>query len=230
MEDTEHKIISPFDTSRASWKDVLKNLAVLALIIGIIYLFARYIGFDNIRDAVEKSGPLAPLVIIILKATTIVIVPLGGTPLYPIAGALFGFWGGLGITLIGDALGSTVAFFLSKYFGQKIFRFLMPQKYLPLIDNLVIKLGEAKTFLKARIFFTGFPELFAYASGLTKVPFLTFLTIHIGIHVPFNALLVSFGDLIISGNILVVTISAIITTGLALAGMWWFHANLSSGS
>ena len=225
-----NKIQSLFDAGEVSWKDVVKNLIFLAVIIGAIYVFTTRIGLENLRDKVAEAGAFAPLLIILLKATTIVVVPLGGTPLYPIAGALFGFWKGLFITLLGDALGSAIAFMLSRRFGKKILRYFMPKQHLPTIDKLVEQISQPKTFLKARLFFTGFPELFAYASGLTNVSFFTFLIVHVGIHAVPAGLLVIFGDLIVSGNILAVSISFAVSTLLAFAGIWWFHGSLTQGA
>lgn len=228
--DTQNKINPIFNPEKASWREVSKNLAVIAIVIGIAYFVTVYIGIDSIRERVASAGIFAPLIIILLKATTIVVVPLGGTPLYPIAGALWGFWGGLGITLIGDALGSTIAFYVSRIFGRSVLRFFMQKQHLPIIEKLIEKGSDTKTFLKARIFFTGFPELFAYAAGFTKIKFWIFLPVHVGIHAIMAALLVLFGDAIVSGNIVAILVAWLATSLLALAGVWWFHADLKKSS
>lgn len=219
-----------FETPEPTWSDVGKNLLYIAVVLGIAYVVAVKIGFESIRDTVESAGIYAPLIIIALKATTIVIVPLGGTPLYPIAGALFGFWPALFITLIGDALGSTIAFYVSRIFGRSVLHFFMSRQQMPIVEKLIERLGDAKQFLRARIFFTGFPELFAYAAGFTKISFLFFLPVHVGIHAISAALLVLFGDFIVSGNTGAVIIAGLVTTVLASTGVWYFHADLKRGS
>lgn len=228
MEESKNDL---FDlTKPPSWRDVLKNLAFIAIAIGVAYYVTAKVGIDNARAAVDSAGIFAPLLIIFLKATTIVVVPLGGTPLYPIAGALYGFWQALGITLIGDAIGATIAFYLSRRFGRTILRFLMSRQHLPMVEKLVERSGEVKTFLKARLFFAGFPELFAYAAGLTKINFPLFIVAYIGVHAIPAGLLVVFGDLLVSGNLKAVISVGIVSTLLASAGVWWFHSDLSKSN
>src|SRR5690606_6899275 len=105
----------------------------------------------------------------------------GGAILYPISGALFGFWQGLGIVLIGDALGSAACFYISRIFGTRIMKFFMTSDNFSMVEKIIERVSNKKTFVKARIFFTGFPELFAYASGFTRIPFWFFLPLHVGI-------------------------------------------------
>ena len=211
---------------KPSWRDVAKNIAFIAIAIGAAYYVTVSVGIDDIRDTVETAGALGPLIVVLLKATTIVVVPLGGMPLYPIAGALFGFWKGLAITLIGDALGSTVAFYLSRLFGRRILHFFMSRQHLPMVEKLIERGSEIRTFLKARIFFAGIPELFAYAAGLTKISFFLFIIVHVGIHAIANAILVMFGHLLVSGNLWALVAAGAVSTGLALSGLWWFHLDM----
>src|SRR3989338_3324218 len=146
--------------SKPSVKTVLTNLFFLAVPLGAVYFVAVHLGIDDLRVKVENAGVFAPLLVIILKATTIVIVPLGGNPIYPIAGALFGFWEGWLYVLLGDALGASIAFYLSRVFGQKILRYVMGRSQMPTVMKLLLKLSDTYTFIKARFFFAGFPELF----------------------------------------------------------------------
>ena len=213
-----------------SWRDVAKNLIFIAIAIGVAYFVTVSIGLDNLRLKVEAAGIFAPLIIILLKATTIVVVPLGGTPIYPIAGALWGFWQGLGITLIGDALGATIAFYLSRFFGQNILRFFMSREQMPVVKRLVEKGSEPRTFIKARLFFAGFPELFAYAAGLTKISYPIFIFAHMSVHSIGAALLVLFGELLVSGNLTVIVLVGLVFSALALGGVWWFHADLTKSN
>jgi uncharacterized membrane protein YdjX (TVP38/TMEM64 family) len=209
-----------------SWADVLKSLAFIVITIGVAYFVTVRVGIENIRETVELSGIYAPLLIILLKATTLIVVPLGGTPLYPIAGAIFGFWQGLGITLIGDLIGSTVCFYLSRYFGISILNFFMSAEHSAMVRKIIDKASDKITFLKARVFFTGFPELFAYAAGFTKIPFWFFLPVHVGIHAVPAGIWTAFGDLLVSGNKLMAIGAGLVTSILAMGGIWWFQSDL----
>ena len=222
--------IKEFSGPEPSWRDVIKNIAFIALAIGTAYWITVSVGIDNVRETISAAGIYGPLIIILLKATTIVVVPLGGTPLYPIAGAIFGFWQGLGITLLGDALGSAIAFFISRFFGRKVLHFFMTNQQMPMLENLVVRLSDKGTFLKARLFFTGFPELFAYAAGLVNVNFWFFLVVHVGIHAIPASLLVVFGNILVSGNIVAMIFVGLVSSILAFGGLWWFHSDLTKGN
>lgn len=213
-----------------TWRDVLKSVVFIGIAIGVAYWVTVSVGIDTVRENVATAGIYGPLIIILLKATTIVVVPLGGTPLYPIAGAIFGFWQGLGITLIGDAIGATIAFYLSRYFGVSILHFFISRQHLPMIEKIVERVSQPKTFWKARLFFAGFPELFAYAAGLTKVSYLTFIFAYLSVHALGAALLVLFGEALVTGNILAFVAVGVVSTLLAAAGVWWFHADLKQAN
>ena len=214
------------EAQKPSWRDVVKSVVFIAIAIGVAYWVTVKIGIDDVRATVVSAGVYAPLIVVLLKATTLVVVPLGGAPLYPIAGAIFGFWQGLGITLIGDILGSSIAFYLSRYFGRSILHFFMTRQQIPTVERLMTRMGERKSFIKAKLFFVGFPELFAYAAGLTSISFLFFIFVHIGVHAVGAGLLVKFGEVLVSGNKLAIFGIGIIASVLALVGVWRFHADL----
>lgn len=213
-----------------SWSDVLKNLLFIAVAIGIAYFVTVHIGLEGLREKVETAGIYAPIIILILKATTIIVAPLGGTPLYPIAGALFGFWYALGLTLLGDFIGSTIAFYISRKFGRTVLHFFMTKTQTPTVEKVVGRLGEVKSFIKARIFFAGFMDLFAYAAGLSTINYWLFIVVHIIVHAAPASLAVIFGDLLVSGNWKAVIIAGVGSSILAAAGVWWFHADLAKSA
>src|SRR3989344_7099265 len=100
-------------------RDVWTNFIGLAGLIGVLAIAFYFLDIEEMRVQIERAGLWAPLLFIFAKATTIVVAPLGGSPLYPIAGALFGFWKGIFLLVIGDAIGGGVFFFFSRIFwGQ----------------------------------------------------------------------------------------------------------------
>ncbi len=211
---------------REARRDAFKNLAFILITVGVAYGITVSIGIDGLKRLVEQAGIWGPLTIIILKMTTIIVVPLSGGPVYAIAGAAFGFWQGLGITFIGDVLGFSVAFYLSRFFGRKIIDVFVPSTQFPIIEKLLTQGSALKSFLKARLAFGGFPEIFAYAAGLTTVSFPIFIVAQMALHTPFAALLVLFGNALLTGNPLFFVGSAIVAAVLAVAGGWWFKRDL----
>jgi len=213
-------------TETAPKKEVVKNIFLIVVVVLFLYLVVKYLSVDDIRTYIDGTGVFAPLILVIAKVATIVFAPLSGAPLYVLAGVAFGFGKGFALMFIGDAIGASIAFYISRIWGRKILSYFVSEKGLPIVEKLVVHMGEFKAFLKARIFFAGLPELFAYASGLTNVSFSVYLPVYMSVHSIWVALLVAFGDVLISGNLLITVSVAVATTILAGVGVYWFHLDL----
>lgn len=213
-----------------SWRDIAKSLSFVLLVIGAAYFVTAYIGLDGLREKVVAYGVYAPLVILFLKVTTVVVAPLGGTIIYPVAGVLFGFWPGLMLCLLGDAIASTIAFFISRRFGRSVLYFFTDSTQRPMVERVTAELGDEKKLIRTRIYFISFMDLFAYAAGLTKVRFWFFLPVHIAVHAVPASLYVVFGDLLVSGDWWLTAIVAVIGLSLAFIGVWRFQVDLARGS
>ena len=211
---------------REARRDAFKNVVFILITVGTAYWLTVSIGIDGLERLVERTGVWGTLAVITLKMATIIIVPLSGGPIYAIAGAAFGFWQGLIITFIGDILGFSVAFYLSRIFGRKIITVFVPRTQFPFIEKLLAQGSALKSFLKARLAFSGFPEVFAYAAGLTEIPFLIFIVAQMVLHTPFAALVVLFGNALLTNNPLFFFGATVIAVLLAVAGGWWFKRDL----
>src|SRR3989338_384441 len=163
-----------------SKKQLLTSLVSLTVILGGIYVLLRYFGLTEVQETIKRAGFWAPLALILAKASTVVIAPLGGSPLYPLAGALFGFWKGVGLLVIGDALGGIIAFYLSRIFGRHLVEKFLgdDQKFLA---RALKMMGTVKGFLVARVCFMPAPEVVAYGAGLTRISFIPFFLIYVPI-------------------------------------------------
>ena len=212
---------------REARRDAFKNVAFILIAVGAAYGLIVSIGVDGLERFVAHAGIWGPLAVIVLKMATIIIVPLSGGPVYAIAGAAFGFWQGLAITFIGDVLGFSAAFYLSRVFGRKIINVFVPRTQFPFIEKLLVQGSALKSFLKARLAFSGFPEVFAYAAGLTEIPFLIFIVAQMTIHTPFAALVVLFGNALLTGNPLFFAGATAAAVILAIVGGWWFKRDLT---
>jgi uncharacterized membrane protein YdjX (TVP38/TMEM64 family) len=213
-----------------STKELLTSIFFLVVTIGVAYYVTVSVGVDTLRESVASAGWYAIALVITLKATTIVVAPLGGTIIYPIAGAVFGFWPGLALTLFGDAIGSTIAFFLSRIFGKSILKFFTAESQAGTIDQVLAMLDNKRKFAEARVYFAGFMDLFAYASGLTRIPYWYFIIVHMAVHAPVAALYVLFGDAIVTGNWLLTLPLGVLMSGLAVYGATKFISLSAKGS
>lgn len=158
-------------------RQIITSLIGLGLMYGGIFALFQYFDLADVRSTIESAGIWAPLVLIAAKASTIVIAPLGGSPLYPLAGALFGFWYGTLLLIIGDAIGGAIAFYISRMFGRQVAeKFIGNEK--TFLSQALGMMGTTKGFLIARFCFMPIPELTAYGAGLTRLHFLPFIVIH----------------------------------------------------
>ena len=218
---------------RVGYHDAIVNIAWFALTIAAIYLFARFLGVDEMRERISAAGVWGPSVIILLKASTLVIAPLGGSPLYPIAGVAFGFWKGFIYTFIGDLLGTAVAFHISRIFGRKIVQYFMTKPGMKIIDIILGYLGTPRGLIHARLVFFSFPEGVTYAAGLTAMPFWKFLVLLIPIGIWPAALLVAFGHLLssyITAHPLLVAWGYLLIIGVMAGGGYWFYHKAKNNS
>lgn len=218
--------MQPTQTTDEAVRDALKNIFFVLISVGAAYWLIVSVGIDGLHTFVNDAGIFAPLAIIVLKMLTIIIVPLSGGPVYAIAGAAFGFWKGLALTFVADVLGFTSAFYLSRYFGRRMLAIFVPPVQFPLIDKIIAQGSVPKSFLKARLAFTGFPEVFAYAAGLTQIPFWIFILAQMALHTPAALMVVLFGNALLTGNPVFFTAATVGGILLAVIGGWWFKRDL----
>jgi uncharacterized membrane protein YdjX (TVP38/TMEM64 family) len=90
------------------------------VVVVTLFIFSfKMLRSGELQMRVASFGMLAPAVIVLLKMTTLVVAPLGGTPIYVLSGALFGNFQGFLISIIGDVLGSSACFFLEPSLWRK---------------------------------------------------------------------------------------------------------------
>ena len=192
----------------------------------IVFVFVASIQLTkngSLVNQISSFGILAPIIYVLLKISTLVIAPLGGTPLYFIAGSLFGNLNGLILSLLGDALGSVICFILARFYGPKIVKTFIGEKFFEKVINTVAVLSNIKSFIKARISLIAMPELLAYASGFSKINFLTFFLINILFYLPVDFMYVFFGHQIVAisseHTFLFYSVVAVVT----LSGLWFLY-------
>jgi uncharacterized membrane protein YdjX (TVP38/TMEM64 family) len=177
-------------------KKFLGKIFTVLAVIAIIAFSFPFLDFENLQEKILETGIWAPLILIVLKASTIVFAPLSGAALYPVAGAVFGFWNGLLYIVLGDTLGATIAFWISRRFGQEMVSRFIKKKDFQTTQKIMKLLETTSGLLFTRICFTPFPEIVAYASGLTKIKFRKFFIINFIADLPPSMLLVWGGGVL----------------------------------
>jgi uncharacterized membrane protein YdjX (TVP38/TMEM64 family) len=206
-------------------RQALLSLAGLVVVIGGLYLLLHYFGITQVQQAVESAGVWAPLVFVVAKASTLVIAPLGGSPLYPLGGVLFGFWDGVLYVMLGDLLGGTIAFWISRIFGRSVAeRFLGDDRRF--LGKALRMMGTPKGFLIARICFSGLQEIAAYGAGLTRLRFVPFIAIHAAVNLLPVMLLVWMGFELTGDNWWSIPIAYGVAVVAIGGGLVLFHAQV----
>ncbi|MBU1293031.1 VTT domain-containing protein [Patescibacteria group bacterium] len=194
---------------------VTEQLNVIGIAITIILLLALTIFVDikELQELVATSGALAPLILIVLKASTIVVAPLSGSPLYPLVGLIFGFWPGILYIVAGDFLGITIAFTLSRVFGYPVVNRLIVGKERSTLAKIVRHVGTTKGFVHMCLTCFALPELIAYGAGLSTLPYWKFILLYLPISIAVSSAAVLFGSLLDPSQS-----SLFIAVGVPLAG------------
>jgi uncharacterized membrane protein YdjX (TVP38/TMEM64 family) len=169
------------------------NVVGILLALGVIVILGLFVDLDALKDSVLAAGIWAPLAFIALKTLTVVMVPLSGAPLYPIVGAFFGFFPGVFYVIIGDAIGYTIAFFLSRTLGLPIVSKWIATDEQSIFKRAVDHVGTIKGFLHTCLTLGAVPELIAYAAGLTKLPYRIFIPVMIMLSAAVSSILVYIG-------------------------------------
>lgn len=195
----------------------------IIIIISLFIISLKMIRSGELQAQITSFGIWAPLVVVILKMATLVIAPLGGTPLYLLSGALFGNTFGFLICFLGDVLGSIVCFFISRKYGNRVVRFFVGENFFKQIQKFLSLLNTTKSFIKARVGLISLPEIFAYAAGLSSVNFFKFILIHSIFMIPLSLVGVFFGTQIASltakYSIFVFIFTALIVAG-GISMLW----------
>jgi uncharacterized membrane protein YdjX (TVP38/TMEM64 family) len=163
-------------SGRSRWR-WLAGLAVLVAC-GLAFFFVvQAIGPERLRDAVAAAGPLAPIAYVLLKAITIVVTPISGTPLRLAAGTLFGFWQGVALSVLGSVLGGSANFWIARRYGRRMVARLLGPGALAKIEPLLGRLADWRALALARVVLAPLWDVLSYGVGLTRLRFATYLAV-----------------------------------------------------
>ncbi|MEK6841647.1 MAG: VTT domain-containing protein [Nanoarchaeota archaeon] len=208
---------------KISRKELLKNIFWICAILVIIYLSAKVIGTENIQDKVENAGIFGPLIFIILKAATIVFAPLSGTPLYLIAGTLFGFGKGVLYTMLGDFIGFSISFYISRIFGRKVAGYFLSGSDMGSVQTVVSHMGTTKGLVQSCLVFIGMPEVVSYGAGLTRILYSKFAFTIVLVEIIPVTILVWLGEAIVKSTSALLIVNVLIFL-VIFFGIFWLHS------
>lgn len=204
-------------------KKVEKVIEVLWFLVGITILLGAVwlIRSGELGPLIAGFGIWAPVALVFLKASTLVIAPLGGSPFYLVSGAVFGPINGFLLVLLGDAIGSSICFFISRRYGSHVMKYLAGKRNFEKIGQAVGLLENTESFVKARLAFTGGPELLAYAAGLSRISYKKFILLHLPFFIPIDLIFVLLGSHLAESTVKYAFVPTVTVFLISMTGFWF---------
>jgi len=157
-----------------------KLLLYLSLItigcLGIFFLGTKF-ETEDIVDFVERAGVWAPIVYIIIFASTHIIAPLSGTPVLFAGFALFGRRVSI-YTYLATVLSSAVNFWIARTWGRGLVVKFVGKKNMERIDEFTNDYG-IKSLILLRVLQGHLVDFVSYAYGFTNIKFLPYFVISV---------------------------------------------------
>ena len=123
---------------------------------------------ENVKQSVENTGALAPLVFICIIILQVLFAPIPGQIVAMASGYIFGVWRGFIYMMIGSTIASFTIFFFSRKFGRPFVEKILKKKTIKKMDKFVANGGGLALFLMYLLPF--FPDdAICYLAGLTKI-------------------------------------------------------------
>lgn len=180
------------------------SYVVLALIFGLLFsltfIFPQIRQFGSpefVRDFILAFGSFGFLVYFALT-TLAVPLPIPSSAVILGGGYVFGTLQGFGLSLFGMVAGSTIAFYITRFWGTKLLAKLVDAHHLQHFDKVFKKRGPVAVLISYSlpIFPSDFLSLFL---GATKMKYHTFISLVLIGHIPRVLLVTSFGADLQSG-------------------------------
>ena len=146
----------------------------------------------DIRNWGQDLGLWGPIILISIQAAAMIFAPIPNLPFVIASGLIWGTGYGIIYAVLGQLIGSALAFAISRKFGRRYVPTIIGEKNAQKVDRLANEIGPQLIFWW-RMMPISF-DFAAYATGLTAIPFKTFITLaFLGSLIP-TSVIVLFGD------------------------------------
>ena len=135
------------------------------------YFFSRNI--NELSGLIQSYGILGSIVFVFLIIIKVMIAPMPGLILYVTGAALYGWFLGAILVLIGNMIGATLCFYLAKYLGREYLETKISKKKIEKFDGYTEKYGGYALFF-LRINPLTSSDIISYIAGFSKIRFRNF--------------------------------------------------------
>lgn len=164
---------------------IIKFVLLLIVIAGIpAFLYLKYGSEIFSKDSADRlvaylmaNKHISALIILILQILQVIICVIPGQPIQFAASYMLGVSGGLLLSLIGAAIGATIAFYLAKLLGRDMLYLFFDKNK---VQDYQRKLNSGKGLLIVLLIYVlpGVPkDLVAYVAGISEMKFKPFIII-----------------------------------------------------
>lgn len=222
-----------FEGEETPW--LLRRRVIVGLLLAFAVIIAGYITTsqalgisyeiedETFQQWVEDQGVLGPIAYILVMAVSVLVAPIPNTPVFMAAGLVWGPVVGTLYSLAGLLLGSTVAFWISRWAGRRHLPRLIGARAALKVDRAAESMGGRVIFWARMLPVINF-DWVSFVAGLTAIRFRTyFLWSAAGMVLP-TAVSVVAGDGL--GRDVRITLSALGVWLLAVAvtaGYFWWR-------
>lgn len=175
---------------------LLALIGVAALIgaAGVVYVYGAALRPEAVRDALLQLGPLGPLAHVALLAGVLT-VPIVPATIFQIAGGwAFGRWLGFASTMLGDAAGASLGFWIARGWGDRVLERYLSPAALAHVRRLAGRMTW-RAVMVLRLLPGPAYTLVSLAAGISPLRFWPYLFGSVVGVAPWIALLVLAGDL-----------------------------------
>jgi uncharacterized membrane protein YdjX (TVP38/TMEM64 family) len=129
--------------------------------------------FDTRRMALkawfDSWGAVSAWVFLGVQFLQVVVAPIPGQFVGLLGGFVFGFWRGLLLNVVGNAVGSLAAMLLTRFFGERVMRPFVPAPLQDKFDATIHRGGLANFFML--FLMPGTPkDAICFMAGVTRLP------------------------------------------------------------
>ncbi len=159
---------------------VLSLVGAFLLLVAAYFLLSIRYGFSwnlnagPFKEWVDGFGAWGPIVFIAVMAVSVLIAPIPNSPIFIAAGLAWGPVLGTLYSLAGLMLGSSMAFYVSRWFGRAWLPRLIGGKAAGRIDTIADTMGGRVIFWARMLPAINF-DWISYIAGLTSIRFVPFL-------------------------------------------------------
>ena len=174
---------------------------------------------QRFREWIAGWGPWAPFVFIGVQVVQVIIFAIPGEVTQVAGGFVFGGWLGLILSVVGIAIGSTIAFFLARLLGTPFVQAVIPARQLERV-NAILGSRSTKVVFFLLFLIPGIPkDILCYVAGVSPLRFPFFILASTLGRLPGIVGSVLIGGAVRSDRWIMLAIVTVVALGLFIAGI-----------